>query len=431
MCDQGSEMIEVKLAHTTKGKKTHAKVDRCIASIIQMFNDAGYQTVASCCGHGVRPGVISLENGTELILCYSYEQTRMIEKLYPGLHEEMDGVLPPPMNVDDYGKLVSELEYANADLVIKRDVDQQKMQVQWEEIQEFKRLENELKLQTQDNERIIQASKAAVDTMRNDRDGQKAGWDASSAVIDKLVTELNNQRDENAELKKENEDLGNEVESYMKTVDIYREGHTHEELKNIEVMKNDIDELRFMVKEAEAERDSLRVTISAVRGASKFKKEYDPKWQNEVARLNNVVLSKDKDLLEHREEISRLTKEPDRIHGHWHRQTSGYMNKIKNQRRQLKRDATGHARLRQRVDTLYPYIVHGDMDHRKWLRKAIDEHFDMSGPDRHPKLGMDFSKATLTKIENMPKRDMNQKHRFLSIDEIHDRWGSPEGEDNE
>ena len=36
------------------------EVDTCIADIVQALNNAGIDTVGSCCGHGKKPGVIHL-----------------------------------------------------------------------------------------------------------------------------------------------------------------------------------------------------------------------------------------------------------------------------------------------------------------------------------------------------------------------------------
>lgn len=43
-------------------------VDICIAQIVVGLNAASVRTVASCCGHGIMPGRISLCDGRELIV---------------------------------------------------------------------------------------------------------------------------------------------------------------------------------------------------------------------------------------------------------------------------------------------------------------------------------------------------------------------------
>lgn len=41
-------------------------IDYCIADIVVAFNAANIKTVASCCGHGKPPAIISLEDGRDL-----------------------------------------------------------------------------------------------------------------------------------------------------------------------------------------------------------------------------------------------------------------------------------------------------------------------------------------------------------------------------
>lgn len=43
-------------------------IDFCIADIVAALNAANITTVASCCGHGKQDGVISLEDGRELVI---------------------------------------------------------------------------------------------------------------------------------------------------------------------------------------------------------------------------------------------------------------------------------------------------------------------------------------------------------------------------
>lgn len=43
-------------------------IDRCIADIVAALNAANITTVASCCGHGKQDGIISLEDGRELVV---------------------------------------------------------------------------------------------------------------------------------------------------------------------------------------------------------------------------------------------------------------------------------------------------------------------------------------------------------------------------
>jgi len=38
-------------------------IDSCILPLVKMFNKNGYETIASCCGHGKIPGNIALADG--------------------------------------------------------------------------------------------------------------------------------------------------------------------------------------------------------------------------------------------------------------------------------------------------------------------------------------------------------------------------------
>lgn len=58
-------------------------IDPCIAPLVEALNNTGFRTVASCCGHGHRPGVISLDDGRELIVATSYDQAREVEQAFP------------------------------------------------------------------------------------------------------------------------------------------------------------------------------------------------------------------------------------------------------------------------------------------------------------------------------------------------------------
>lgn len=83
MCKWGITATQVKLAHPNGKGRTHVPVDPCIAHLVQGLNDAGLQTVASCCGHGKRPGNIMLEDGQELVIAPDYDTAREIDRLFP------------------------------------------------------------------------------------------------------------------------------------------------------------------------------------------------------------------------------------------------------------------------------------------------------------------------------------------------------------
>lgn len=57
-----SESVVMRIGERMQG------IDRCIASIVQALNAGGVRTVASCCGHGHIPGMISLADGRHLVV---------------------------------------------------------------------------------------------------------------------------------------------------------------------------------------------------------------------------------------------------------------------------------------------------------------------------------------------------------------------------
>lgn len=85
MCEQGTTEI-IRLHHPTPRGFTTAGVDACIAPLIQALNDGGFQTIASCCGHGIRPGSIILEDGRELLILPDYESARKLDNLWPPIN---------------------------------------------------------------------------------------------------------------------------------------------------------------------------------------------------------------------------------------------------------------------------------------------------------------------------------------------------------
>lgn len=58
-------------------------VDASIAPIVAALNAAGVETIASCSGHGHRPGNIALRDGRELIIARDYAEGRLIDGLFP------------------------------------------------------------------------------------------------------------------------------------------------------------------------------------------------------------------------------------------------------------------------------------------------------------------------------------------------------------
>ncbi len=54
-----------------------------ILDLVRALNAGGIRTVASCSGHGFRPGNIALEDGRELIIASSFEEAREVEAAFP------------------------------------------------------------------------------------------------------------------------------------------------------------------------------------------------------------------------------------------------------------------------------------------------------------------------------------------------------------
>ena len=50
--------------------------DPCIAPLVNALNSGGLATVASCCGHGKRPGKIALTDGRELFILPDFASAR-------------------------------------------------------------------------------------------------------------------------------------------------------------------------------------------------------------------------------------------------------------------------------------------------------------------------------------------------------------------
>lgn len=91
MCKWGTSVlvdviVPAHLSHTGKSRPKRVDVDACIAPIVLALNDAGIFTIASCCGHGKRPGNIALGDGRELIIAPDYETGRTIDRAFPPIN---------------------------------------------------------------------------------------------------------------------------------------------------------------------------------------------------------------------------------------------------------------------------------------------------------------------------------------------------------
>ena len=63
-------------------------VDACIAPLVWALNQSGVTTVASCCGHGKIHGLVSLQDGRELVIMSVEERERHFEQFSHTIHGE-------------------------------------------------------------------------------------------------------------------------------------------------------------------------------------------------------------------------------------------------------------------------------------------------------------------------------------------------------
>lgn len=83
MCERGD--IQVLKLPRSDGSLEPVGVDSCIEPIVRALNDAGLRTVASCCGHGIRPGTVALADGREVLILPDFETARSVDPLWPPL----------------------------------------------------------------------------------------------------------------------------------------------------------------------------------------------------------------------------------------------------------------------------------------------------------------------------------------------------------
>jgi len=61
--------------------------DPCLAPLVSALNMGGLPTVASCCGHGRRPGSVVLADGRELLVLPDQEAARTLDGLWPDINQ--------------------------------------------------------------------------------------------------------------------------------------------------------------------------------------------------------------------------------------------------------------------------------------------------------------------------------------------------------
>ena len=89
MCQQGDTTTLFAIPQPND-KMKDIVVDSCLAELVATLNNAGFHTIACCCGHGVRPGSIALHDGREFIIAPNYESARITEKAFPPLNPPID-----------------------------------------------------------------------------------------------------------------------------------------------------------------------------------------------------------------------------------------------------------------------------------------------------------------------------------------------------
>lgn len=80
--DNSREARMVTLRRDDNGKPI-VWCDPEIADLVEALNNDNLSTIASCSGHGHRPGWISLRDGRSLFVANSDDQARKINALFP------------------------------------------------------------------------------------------------------------------------------------------------------------------------------------------------------------------------------------------------------------------------------------------------------------------------------------------------------------
>src|SRR5690625_5259170 len=99
------EAAMVVIRHDEDGKPT-VWCDPEIADLVRALNDGGMATVASCSGHGHRPGNIMLADGRVLVVCKDADEAREVESHFPGVNGEAP-LATEPVDVDHGDKEIT------------------------------------------------------------------------------------------------------------------------------------------------------------------------------------------------------------------------------------------------------------------------------------------------------------------------------------
>ena len=99
MCEWG-DMVEMRLpisarkSHTGKRRmKDNVGIDRCLAPLIKLLNENGFETEECCCGHGAGYGYIGFADDTGFLLMSSKSQ-------FDDVREALEEVIDPELGLD-------------------------------------------------------------------------------------------------------------------------------------------------------------------------------------------------------------------------------------------------------------------------------------------------------------------------------------------
>lgn len=147
MCKHGTlKKVETRKSINGKILVETRSVDSCIAPLIQALNAVGIETVASCCGHGNRPGSIVLWDGRELTIT-TFEEARKLDHLFPDIWGNKHGEKRrtesgriPRGDQNDEAQVAGQREWAdktNKEIVKRKNPHDTDILLDWFEPQEL------------------------------------------------------------------------------------------------------------------------------------------------------------------------------------------------------------------------------------------------------------------------------------------------------
>ena len=77
-------------------------------------------------------------------------------------------------------------------------------------------------------------------------------------------------------------------------------------IAEVERLRNYCTGQHKMYKDLTKERDELKLTVSSLRSASKFKREYDPKWQNAYNEIKDRLIASEKKVESYEKDFESL-----------------------------------------------------------------------------------------------------------------------------